>query len=339
MKMFTTKIKPLNHNLLATISGALALFFLFSYASAASIYDSSVNAIVIPENPAPKTAVTIRLESPLVDLASANIVWFVNGKKVKEGKDVRILDFTLPETGQTKVEAQISSNDYGYIVKNFSFAPTLVEILYQANSFTPPFYKGKALIPPEGVVTLLAESAFKTSAGVIPARNLIYTWKKDGVIDGPNSGLGKNTYTYNNGRLGEDAPLIEVAVSSGGSSLRGNATFRVGSVQPEIIFYESNPLLGVMLNQKIPEDYFLNKQEITFVAYPYYFGGKNTEAEHLKYNWQISGSKVAPTGNSKTLLTVRKPEGKGASSVSLSLENHLRIFQAAKSAFVVQYDN
>lgn len=336
--MYTIKRKLPSHFVPSIILGALVLFFLASSVGAAGLYDSSINAVVTPENPGPKSTITISLDSPLVNLSRSTISWFVNGLKIKEGRDLRVFQFNLPESGQTKVEARITSTDYGVISKNFSFAPTLVEIIYEANSFTPPFYRGKALIPPEGVVTLLARPDFKT-ASAASAKNFIYTWTKDGVVDGANSGLGKNTYIYNNGRLSEDAPLIEVVVTSTDNNLRGYATFRARSVAPEIIFYEDNPLLGVTLNQKIPENYFLSKQEVTFIAYPYFFGGKNADSENLQYKWLINSSPVSGTGNSKTLLTVRRPEESGSSSISLNLENQRRIFQTARTNIMIEYGN
>ena len=335
-------MKKLPKNFISNVFlGIISLILAFGAGTvgAQGLYDNSISAVVLPENPKPKSSISIRLDSSLVDLPSSTISWYVNNKKISEGKDLRTFNFSLPESGTTKVEARINSSDYGLIVKNFSFAPNLVEIIFEANSYTPPFYKGRALVPPEGVVTLLAMPDFKTSSGNISSKNLVFTWTNDGTVQGDKSGLGKNTYTFNNGRLSEDAPFIEVSVTSPQNNLTGYANFRIGSVEPEIVFYEDNPLLGVTLNKAIQNTFFLNKQEVTIIAYPYYFGGKNKDSVNLQYSWLINSLPVSPTGSAKTNLTVRKPDGTGSSSISLGIDNLRRIFQTAKTGIIVQYGN
>ena len=71
--------------------------------------------------------------------------------------------------------------------------PTSVDVLWSAYSYTPPFYKGKALAPSRGSVVLVALPQLVTRNGSpIEPKNIIYTWSRRGVILGKSSGLGKN---------------------------------------------------------------------------------------------------------------------------------------------------
>ncbi len=320
----------------------LALFMPFVFARAeASLtpYAEGVSTVVTPQNPGPNTLITIQLQSSLVNLEASTVIWSVNGKVIQSGKDSRSFSLRLGGIGsKSVVDIYIKSDNFGTISKTLTFAPTSVELLYQASSYTPPFYKGKALIPSEGVVTLYALPNFKTSSGSIPqTASLVFTWKKDGVVDGNNSGLGKNSYRYVNGRLPEDGPSIEVSVVDPKSNLQGYAAFAASTVNPEVVFYENNPILGVNLNQSIQKDYALTKQELSLIAYPYYFGTKNRNALGLSYTWNINDNPVANSASDKGTLTVRSPGGKGVANISLGVENKLRLLQTASSILSITY--
>lgn len=304
-------------------------------------YEESVSIVVIPSNPKPGGRITIQLQSSLADLDNSNIVWMVNGKTIKQGKGVREVQLTLGGVGETTdIAISIETANLGTLAKNLSFSPGGVEILYEAEVYTPPFYRGKALPTPQSVITLLAITNFKTGGGsAISSKDLVFTWKKNGTVDGANSGRGKNTYRYNNGLLAGDAPTIEVLVSAAESNVSGNASFRAASVNPEIIFYEQNPLLGVILERALLNTFFLNKTEATLVAYPFFFSTKAKENNSFSYRWAINGEEIAHPGGSIATLTVRRPGERGTSAISLEIENSQRIFQLGKAGLQIEYGN
>jgi hypothetical protein len=336
-----TNITPLKLLLLTLLFS----FPLFSFAqtntagtSSLTPYTEGVSTVVSPENPGPGSLVTIDLQSSLVNLETSTIVWSVNGKVIQSGRDSRSFSLRLGAVGsKSVVDIYIKTTTLGTLTKTLTFAPTSVELLYEAASYTPPFYKGKALIPSEGVVTLYALPNFKSNSGATPSSNLVFTWKKDGVVDGTNSGLGKNSYRYVNGRLPEDGPTIEVSVTDPATNLRGYASFAAKAVNPDIVFYENNPLLGVTLNQAIPSNYTLTKQELSLIAYPFFFGTKNRTNQNLTYTWNINNNPVPSSTDDKGLLTVRSPGGKGVANIGLDIENKTRILQTASGIVSVSY--
>jgi hypothetical protein len=262
----------------------------------------SIQTIVIPNDPKPESTISIQLSSSLIDLGSADITWKVDNKFLQSGKDLRVAKIKLGKAGSvTVISISISTKDYGVVTKELRFSPGGVRLIYEAETYTPPFYKGKALPTQQSVISLLAVTNFKTPRGVtIQPKDLIFTWKKNGEVDGANSGRGKDTYRYNNGALPTDAPLIEVVVSAPEYGAEGSDSIVVESVEPEIIFYEENPLLGTILNKALVDQLNFSKSEMTLLAYPYYFSAQKKEATQLSYKFSINGNSVeTPRENSR----------------------------------------
>ncbi len=319
----------------------LSLVFLPIITSAQTIdsYNESLRTVITPANPQPNQTISITLESSLVDLSLSTITWSVDGKIVSKSRDNRKLETKLKDAGkETKILISVSSPSSGALNKEIVINPASIDLIYEANTYTPPFYKGKALPSAESSVTLLTlPKFFKKNGAAILAKDLMFTWKKDGVVDGAKSGLGKNTYTFATGRLPENTPLVEVSVLSPEEGIRGYSSLLLPTTEPQLVIYEDNPILGVNLNQAVPREGNLNGKEMSLVAYPYFFSGKNKESQSFEYTWYINNEKIIDIPKNKSTLTIRSPEGIGSSSIRVSLSNINRIFQAAASNILVKY--
>lgn len=302
------------------------------------ITDSSISVIITPQNPEANKPVTLTLESSSVDLGASIITWKVNGTTAQKGKDLRRFTTTLQKVGTPTAISIIIDSSLGVITKNITITPTQIDILYESASYTPPFFAGKALPPSEATITLWAVPNFISKTGkTIDPNSLSYTWRKNGDVDQAASGLGKSTYTYRGGRLAEDSPVIEVSASSANEGLSGSASFQAPVIEPKLLFYENNPLLGVRLNKKLPSNINLGTQEMTVVAYPYYMGGTQKDAPQLQYQWKINGSSITASGDSKAEITIRKPNAPGQSVLSLTVDTLSRIMQTANASLTISY--
>lgn len=332
-------LKKLIH--LSALLGFLFLPFISSAEALPTTSSESIQTVVIPNNPKPESVVSIQLSSSYIDLGSADITWTVNNKFLQSGKDLKVAKVKIGKAGSvTIVSISINTKDYGLVTKELRFSPGGVRLVYEAETYTPPFYRGKALPTQQSVISLLAITNFKNPKGVtIQPKDLIFTWKKNGEVDGVNSGRGKDTYRYNNGALPTDAPLIEVVASAPEYSTEGGDSIVVESVQPEIIFYEESPLLGTILNKAFVNDLNFSSSEMTLSAFPYYFSAQKKEAGQLSYKFSINGNSVDTPRDSKTKITLRRPDGKGVSSINLKIQNTDRIFQVANNNLSISYGN
>ena len=196
--------------------GFIALcFFTFKTANAEIINpENNLSLITEPASPAPETQVTARVESFLFDLNRSKISWQVNGTTKKSAIGGVDFSFQLGKAGSvTNVKAIVDTPDGTRIEKELSIRPAGVDIAWEARSTTPPFYKGKALFPPEGDATLVALPALRDGSGnLIPESSLIYRWTVDREVQGSASGYGKNTYSFQGSVLSNPVSVkVEVA--------------------------------------------------------------------------------------------------------------------------------
>src|SRR5688572_16598777 len=80
-----------------------------------------------------------------------------------------------------------------FLIPFFNLKAQEVDLLWQAETYTLPFYKGKALWSKESRVKLLA---IPRGPGVGNPLNLTYKWTKNGTVLGNINGVGKNTIAF-----------------------------------------------------------------------------------------------------------------------------------------------
>jgi len=61
------------------------------------------------------------------------------------------------------VTIKVVSRRGGYLEEKITFQPALVDLMWEANTYTPPFYKGKALTSSKSSITVTAIPQLKTS--------------------------------------------------------------------------------------------------------------------------------------------------------------------------------
>lgn len=344
--------------LLRTLLGSFLFIPLFSFAQTSTSYQNTIDKLLVeqkqllsrqletqknvlssyldvkiyPQLPEPGVSVRITIESYLADLYKANISWFINGEIVERGTGRTIFVFKNGPSGElTTVSVHIVTNTGEVVDRDFYFTPIGVATMWEADTYTPPFYKGKALLVPQAIVKIVA---MPDASDPISASNLSYTWKRNSDIDASASGYRKNSYSF----VGPK-PLtntkITLNVSSIDDSMGSESQIYLPQVRPLVLFYEKDPLLGVLYNKPIGSDFTLDKKELSISAEPYFFSNERGEAQSLKYIWSVNGSAVKNYGR---FITLRNEAGaKGTSVVSLAMRGVDKTFQSANKEVRVNF--
>lgn len=294
----------------------------------------------VPEVPGPNEDVYIEVISYETDLNKAKITWLVNGSIVSNGTGKKSFNFKTGNQGtKTTVSVSILTIEGVSSSKDFAITPSSVDIIWQAETYTPPFYKGKALFSHESILTFLAIPHITNQNGTtLSPSNLIYTWKKNGSVLGNFSGYGKNTYSMQ-GSIVSRPIEITVTVTSPDTDAVGFARTVVYPVDPVVLMYEKDPLYGIRLEKSLFGTVSLeNKEEIEVVALPLFFGEKVLSNNNILYDWKINNSDI----DKKTLersKIFRPIEGtSGTSYISLSAENAGSLLQTASVGFNLEFN-
>ena len=304
------------------------------------IIDSIQNNIqvsITPQYPKAGDTVAIHLQSNSTPLDEANISWIVGGKIVSKGFGLTDLNVTAGKVGSSqKVTAKVTTSNGSVVNKIITIQPADIDLLWQATSYVPPFYEGKALYPHQGLITFTAIPNISASKSVTKTiGSYIYTWKKDGDVLGDFSGYGKNTFSLR-GTVISRPFTIEVDVSSTDGTALGSAAVGVTPRSPRVYLYENNPLLGVLYNKSIT-NYVMPGKELSITAEPFFFN-TGTEPSNLQFTWTMNGQTTQTMANDPSTLTLRnETDLSGNSTIGVQISNVLKTLQFASNSFSVTF--
>jgi hypothetical protein len=162
------------------------------------IAEEDITILSDPEVPPPLQNVTLTLSSYATDINSAFVIWKVAGKTELSGTGAKKFQVTTGETGSTTViDVTIRPVTGEIIQKQYVIRPADIDILWEgADSYVPPFYKGRALPTSEGLIKVLAIPQVKDGALQTDVNNFVFKWKRDDKVIQSGSGYGKNSLIH-----------------------------------------------------------------------------------------------------------------------------------------------
>jgi hypothetical protein len=284
---------------------------------------SSLVLTVTPERPRANQTVTIKLESYAVNLDSSSIIWYLNDKLAIPDSSRKVLTINSGNYGETQtVRVVIVSSGGQTFDKIITINPSEINLLWQSNTYTPPFYKGKALFTVLSDVTFIA----MPSSGGYQAKDLIYTWRKDGVNIPDSGGLGANTVNIPSHNF--LAQPITIAVEAHSSDYKYSAfdfiTLDPGF--PKVLIYEKSPLYGVRF-EKALQNTQVSLDEITMEVYPYFFSTTNRFLENTNVTWRINNSTISEAKDRKSIIIKRN--GTNAMSLDVKINHKDKVLQTS----------
>jgi hypothetical protein len=163
-----------------------------------------------------------------------------------------------------------------------------VDLLWEAQTTAPEWYRGKDLASPGSLVRVVALVESSNSS-------LEYRWQKDGRSLGGVSGVGRNTLEFVAGQPGENHK-VEVAVHGASGARLATKALTLAVAEPQLLFYEEDPAAGLNFFSALPREWGVSGPELTVVAAAFFFNANSP----LEYRWLVNGEPV--------LTNVARPE-------------------------------
>ncbi len=271
------------------------IFFQLQLVSASSYSDVSLT--LQPQYPQPGEIVQASLSTYAYNLQNIEIVWTLDDALLQKGVGLTAISLSAPNLGkQATLKATI-----GTLAKAESVvAPVSIDILWEADTFSPPRYLGRAL-PVDGSYVRIAAIAH---LGVnISSDDLIFSWYKNGRLLANASGRGESSIYIDSPRLYADY-TISVQVLSLNESMLGQNSVKITSTKPQLVLYPESPLLGTLFYNAITKNYEKSQDiESSIVAVPYNFS--ITSPLSLIYKWSIIGSKSIQNKNPNNISILK----------------------------------
>ncbi|AKM83940.1 TPA: hypothetical protein DCZ46_01240 [Candidatus Campbellbacteria bacterium] len=288
--------------------------------------------------PSPNEEITISLENYSIDLYTSQISWYKNDSLVERGLGKKDFTFNVGGLGTSDtITAVVLTKNGEQISTSKTFSPAEVDIVWEGDVYTPPFYKGKALVSHRSVVKIVAIPNFiGSNKSKISDDKLMYVWKKNGNIINGSQGMGKNMLYYDMEKNFRDS-VLTVEVSNSDDSIKAKSSVSIKEIKPKIVFYENDPLMGIVFEKALNKKTDLLKEEITVTAQPFFFSKDDIKNEKLEYKWKLNNKILDDVVGD--FITLKKGEDKGTANLSLNIQDKNRVMQSATNILNINFDD
>ncbi len=313
----------------------LCLLFIGRSAHAQLGFTDDLTIQTFPANPGPNQKVVISISSFAIDLERADIAWTVNSKFAKRDTGLTTYAVTTGDVGSvTTVDITLRTADGAQVSKTIALRPADVTLLWYADGYAPVLYEGKILHTSGGMITVAALSNFILRGTPLGPDALFYDWRLNDQSLDNQSGLGKQTIMFQGSLLyGKDT--ISVTVSTKDHVLAADGQLTIQTQNPNIIFYEDDPLSGTIYENALSDTYFLKKPEITIRAEPYFISTPLLLPGKINAGWLINNIKTAGNPTFPRIITLRQNGSSGQADISYSLQGITdSLLQAARTITV-----
>ena len=104
------------------------------------------------------------------------------------------------------------------------------------------------------------------------------------------------------------------------------------------MFYENNPLYGILFNKAVGNYYLGTREELKVTAEPFSYSFNTNRDTLATYKWSINQNPIIATGNkNEVILKQTSTVVSGIAQISLDVNNTSRIFQYSTGNFNVLF--
>ena len=291
-----------------------------------------VEITLSPEVPRPNQTISAGLSGVLVNLDLSDIYWYLDDEIQKHGMGEKSFSFTSGAIDEkTILDVVILIPDGRRIDLQKEIMPMEVDLLWETDTYTPPFYRGKAL------------PTYKSSIKVVAVPNsknidtkFIYTWSIDNLdnIVGA-SGYNRTSFVTFGSYAGYERG-VNVSMVSFDKSKKVKSSIKIESVEPELVLYENNSLRGTLFNKALHKITEITGNEFSVKAEPYFV--TTGEMKDIKYEWAINNTKVESEDDRDKIITFTKPDdGSGGARLQAYIKNISNTYQQAGAEVSLSY--
>jgi len=247
-----------------------------------------------PQTPEPLEKVNVTLQGPLIDFDRSKIYWYVNNELHEYGIGKKTFSFNVGNVDEKTVLDVIITTEQG---KRFDaqkiIIPSSIDLLWEAQTYTPPFYKGKALPTEKSPIKIVAILNTKDTDV-----KYTYSWGINNIFPLINySGYNRKSFIMSGPEEGYSQKAV-VSILSFDGSKKANKTIEIKSIKPKIVFYENCIFNSLCLNKALSNIQEINRDSNGLIirAEPYFFSKTDVENNKLEYIWKINNQTLTSVG-------------------------------------------
>jgi hypothetical protein len=285
---------------------------------------------ITPENPGGFARVSMKVNSYDLDLKTSYLKWYLNNKLEKEGVGLTYFEFQTGAEGKNTTIKITAENAQKIIERSITINPASVDIIYQAKTYVPPSYRGKALSSPQSEVGVFAIPNFTTEKGTrINDKDLVYEWQHNGKRINTDQNRSRVQIIISS-LLSQNTIRVKVFTKDG--IMSAEKEINIKAEPSQILFYKDNPIEGTNYNESLLGYVRMDSKEISVRAEPYFFSLPSSSEPELDFYWRMNNKSIYPNEDSPKIITLRSEATTAIESVlSLTIKSVKRVFQEAQS--------
>jgi hypothetical protein len=254
--------------------------------------------------------------------------WFLNGieEKIFTNEEKIML---YAEDISTTITTRITFTDGTFLEKSLKITPIRIDLIVDAETGTPHFYKG-ARLPSSGSTFTVNALVFKNNAQL--ASGLSYLWSIDGKVQNPKPIKGKSSVTFVPSF--EKTVVVSVEIFDGNNKIASDS-LTVPIVKPEVHFYDNNPLRGLS-SIALRDGHLFVGDEMTVRAEAYYLQKNFIPADNF-VEWKINGRTSESSSPDKQEIVLEKKGESGKASISFDVTNLQNLLQGVKRSIMLTF--
>jgi hypothetical protein len=314
------------------------LLFLAPFSAIAALVPTTQVSVAVSATPAyqsPGSLVSLSATAQ-VPQGVYTYIWKVNGHESARGVDMTSFIAASGANGEvTDVTVTLQDSDGSVIgVGEYVLRPAEVALVWEGNTYVPPFYLGRALPNGESTIVVQAIPQFVDGKSTIPASELSYGWSVDGKALPSISGKGRSSMRVQATQY-KYATTVSVVVSASDRSYAASAATTINHQTPFLAVYLDKPLSGVLMNEMVGASVPFSGDEMSFKAVPFFTSNPSA----LTFSWTLSAQPFTLAGNDPSVATFRKTgDGTGTFPVGVSIAKEGSILEKGTQGFTLSFE-
>lgn len=312
----------------------LCVLFVSSFAHAQLLtgLERPLNLTMTPTYPVAGDAIHFSVQSYGVDLDRSSIVWYADGKEIARGNGLREAEATAGALGSATKITVVAEEPNGLIGSAEAvIRPTEVDLLWHADSYAPPYFRGRVFAGAGSTIRAQAIVRFvNADKTVVAENNIVYQWYVDSTQIA--TGRGRSSVSLPAPTIFGNATLTVIATSVDGI-YRGQASTRIASTDPVLELYENHPLFGILYHRALVGSATTLEREQKVTAIPYFAHISDLNDSDLVYAWNAEGLALQADTEHPETLTVTTSGYAGPVDISLSLTSMQNWFLKAEGSW------
>ncbi len=293
-------------------------------------FNQDLTLTTIPNYPQPLTETKVSADAYTFDTVGANFYWYVDGEELPNSRNQREITLTTKGLGErTTVELKLELASGQIISETIAIVPAEINLTIEADTITPAFYQGRPLPTIGSTVRFVATPNTINNAA---AHQYTYIWKHDNKVLFGGPATGKFVADIEMG-MGKEQLITVDAILNNVVVARKSIVIEMS--EPEILFYEENPLRGAS-EIAATSPYMITNNETNFRAEPYYMSRSILNSDSL-LEWEIDRRRVDNPNTDPQFITLNLNDASGQSLLNFHVRNLQQLLQGVEESLVIQY--